>query len=178
MEIRCESCHSVFRLDSSLVKPTGTRVKCSNCREVFRVYPRESIDQRKHPRVKINNLISYFSFDEAGRFISHGLGIALDISKGGILLKTPYPIESGQIVLAALDAKNNLIEVKGNFVYCVKESSEMYRSGIEFMDIDERVEKFIINLVKGYTYRGYNLFIAIRQKIKDLQCQRISGQSV
>ena len=169
MEILCESCRSVFRLDRSLVKPTGTRVKCSKCQEVFRVYPTESIEKRKDPRVKTSNLISYFSFDEAGRFSSHGLGIALDISKGGILLKTPYPIESGPIVLAALDPNNKLIEVKGSLVYCVKESPEMYRSGIKFIDIDERVVEFIINLVKGYSYRGYNLFIAIGQRIQDLQ---------
>ena len=175
MEIICELCHSVFRLDRSLVKPTGTRVKCSKCQEVFRVYSTKPIEQRKDPRVKTNNLISYFSFDEAGRFISHGLGLAFDISKGGILLKTAYPIESGLIVLAALDPKNQLIEVKGSLVYCVKESFIMYRSGIKFIDIDYRVVEFIINLVKGYNYRRYNLFIAIRQKIKDLQCQRVFG---
>lgn len=175
MIIPCESCHSVFRLDSSLVKPTGTRVKCSKCQKVFRAYPREPIDRRKHPRVKTSNLISYFSFDETGKLNSHGLGIALDISKGGILLETPYAIESGLIVLAALDWVNNLVEVKGKLVYSVKESPEIYRSGIEFIGINERVVEFIINLVKDYNYRGYNLFIAIGRKIQDLQCQPISG---
>jgi hypothetical protein len=102
----------------------------------------------------------------------------LDISKSGILLETPYAIESGRIVLAALDRENNFVEVKGNLAYSVKKSPEMYRSGIEFIDIDERVVEFIINLVKGYNYRGYNLFIAVGQKIQDLQCQRISGKSL
>lgn len=175
MIITCESCRSVFRLDSSLVKPTGNRVKCSKCQKVFRAYPTEPIDRRKHTRVKTSNLISYFSFDETGKLISRGLGIALDISKGGILLETPYAIESGRIVLAVLDRENNLLEVKGNLAYSVKKSPEMYRSGIEFIDIDERVVEFIIHLVKGYNYRGYNLFIAIGQKIQDLQCQTISG---
>jgi hypothetical protein len=139
------------------------------------VYPTESIDQRKHPRVKTNNLISYFSFDEAGKFISHGLGIALDISKGGILLKTPCAIKSGLIVLATLDWENNLVEVNGKLVYFVKKPREMYLSGIEFIDTGERMVEFIVNLVKGYNYRGYNLFIAIGQKIQNLQSQQISG---
>jgi len=175
MKASCKSCQSTFLLDSSFVKSTGTRVKCSKCQQVFRVYPTESIDQRKHPRVKTNNLISYFSFDEVGRFISHGLGIALDISKGGILLKTPYSIESGLIVLATLDWENNLVEVKGKLVYSVKEPSEMYLYGIEFIDSDQRIVEFIVNLVKGYNYRGYNLFIAIGQKIKSPKIQKISG---
>jgi len=109
-------------LDSSFVVSTETRVKCSKCQEVFKVYPAESIGQRKHPRVKTNNLISYFSFDEAGKFISHGLGIALNINKGGILLKTPFVIESGLIVLATLNWENNLVEVNGKLVYFEKKT--------------------------------------------------------
>ena len=175
MIIHCESCHSVFRLDSRFVKPTGTKVKCSKCQEIFKVYPTELIDRRKYRRIKTSNLISYFLFDETEKMISKGLGIALDISKGGILLETPYAIEPGGIVLAVLDRKNNLLEVKGNLAYSLKKSPEMYRSGIEFIDIDERVVEFIINLVKGYKYRGYNLFIAIGQKTQDLQCQTIFG---
>jgi hypothetical protein len=107
--------------------------------------------------------------------ISHGLGITLDISKSGILLETPYAIESGLIVLAALDWENKLVEVKGKLIYSVTESTEIYRSGIEFVGIDERVEEFIMNLIKDYNYRGYNLFIAIGREIQDLQCQPISG---
>ncbi len=175
MKIPCKSCQSIFLLDSSLVEPTGTKVRCSKCQEVFRVYPPEPIDARKHPRVKTSNLISYFSFDETGRYLSHGLGIALEISRGGILLETPYAMESGSIVLAVLDWENNLVEVKGKLIYSVKETTEMYRSGIEFVGIDERVIEFIVNLIKGYNYRRFNLFIAIGRKIQDLHCQPISG---
>jgi len=175
MKISRKSCQSTFYLDSSFVESTETRVKCSKCQEVFKVSPAEAIGQRKHPRVKTNNLISYFSFDEAGKFISHGLGIALDISKGGILLKTPFVIESGLIVLATLDWENNLVEANGKLVYFVKKHREMYLSGIEFIDSDQRIVEFIVNLVKGYNYRRYNLFIAIGQKIQDLRCQQICG---
>ena len=175
MIIPCESCQSTFLLDSSLVKPTGTKVRCSKCRKIFRVYPPESIERRKHPRIKISNLISYLSFDETGKLISHGLGIALDISKSGILLETPCFVESGPIVLAAIDWEKNFVEVKGKLIYSVKESTEMYRCGIEFVGMDERVVDFIVNLVKKHNFQGYNLFIAIGRKIQDLQSQQISG---
>jgi predicted Zn finger-like uncharacterized protein len=99
MKIPCESCHSVFRLDSSLIKDTGSVVRCSKCRKVFRVYPHQPADPRKSPRIKTRNLISYFSFNKAGKLISEGLGVALDISEGGILLETPYNIKSGLLVL-------------------------------------------------------------------------------
>ena len=113
MKVPCESCQTKFVLDSSLVKSTGTKVRCSKCREIFKVYPPPAVNRRKAPRVKTQNLISYFTYNENGRLISQGLGIAVDISKGGILLETPYSMEPGSLVLNATDRNKNSIEVKG-----------------------------------------------------------------
>jgi predicted Zn finger-like uncharacterized protein len=175
MIIRCESCQSTFMLDSSLVKPTGSKVRCSKCGKTFKVYPPQSIERRKHPRVKTSNLISYYSFNETGKLISHGLGVTADISKGGMLLETPCFVESGPIVLTAIDWEKNLVQVKGKLIYSVKQATEMYRCGIEFVGINERVADFIVNLIKNHSYQGYNLFIAIGRKIQDIQSQKISG---
>jgi hypothetical protein len=72
------------------------------------------------------------------------------------------------IVLAATDSVNELFEVKGKLMHSQKASTGTYLSGIEFIGIDERVKNFITNLVKEHNYRGYNLFIAIAQKIHNL----------
>ena len=175
MIIPCESCHSAFRLDSRLIKPNGSRVRCSKCRKVFKVYPPQSIERRKHPRVKTSNLISYYSFDETGKLISHGLGVALDISKGGMLLETACFVESGPIVLTAIDWEKNIVKVKGKLIYCVKQATELYRCGIEFAGMDLQVSNFITFLIKNHNYQGYNLFIAIGRKIQGLESQPISG---
>ena len=164
MIVPCESCQSKFLLDSSLVKSTGTNVRCSNCRKVFKVYPPSAANRRKNPRVKTQNLISYFTYNENGSLISHGLGIALDISKGGILLETPYPMESGLLVLNATDRNKNSIEVKGKLIYSKPTSIGTYLCGIEFIGIDERVRNFIANLIKEYHFQGNNLFIALKKR--------------
>ncbi len=39
MVIQCESCQTEFNLNESLLKKEGTKVRCSRCRHVFRVYP-------------------------------------------------------------------------------------------------------------------------------------------
>ena len=164
MIVPCESCQSKFVLDSSLVEPTGTKVRCSNCREVFKVYPPSGVNRRKAPRVKTQNLISYFTYNENGRLISHGLGIALDISKGGILLETPYSMESGLLVLNATDRNKNSIEVNGKLIYSKATSNGTYLCGIEFIGIDERIRNFIANLIKEYHFQGNNLFIALKKR--------------
>ena len=163
MIVPCESCHSKFKLDSNLVKPTGTKVRCSRCQEVFKVYPPSAVNRRKHQRVKTQNLISYFSFDENGKIISHGLGIALDISKGGILLQTPNPIESGLLMLTAADRQKNIIEVKGKLIYSKLTSGRTYLCGIEFIGNDERITDFITKLIREYNVQRRNLFIALRK---------------
>ena len=169
MIIPCKSCHSFFRLDSRLLKPTGSKARCSICQEVFKVYPPVEANRRKHQRVKTRNLISYLSFDKTGKLISNGLGIALDVSQGGILLETPYAIKTGLIVLATTDRENHLFEVKGKLIHSTKASNGLYHSGIEIIGIDARVKAFITKLVKEYNYQGYNLFITIAKKMNELK---------
>jgi c-di-GMP-binding flagellar brake protein YcgR len=146
-------------LDSSAIKSTGSKVRCSNCDEIFKVFKPNAVEKRKDHRVKTQNLISYFSINEAGKIISHGMGIAMDISKGGILIQTSDAIESSLVNLAATDRKKNLFEVKGELVYSKKMFIGTFFSGIKFIDSDERVKKFIVNLIKEYNLHGHNLYI-------------------
>ena len=53
MQIPCISCQSRFRLDSRLIKATGSLVRCSKCKYIFRVYPPDLNDE---PIVKDNKI--------------------------------------------------------------------------------------------------------------------------
>lgn len=148
----------MFRLDSGAIKPTGSKVRCSKCGQIFKAFRPNEAERRKNQRVKTQNLISYFSLDETGKMITHGLGIAMDVSKGGVLLETTIHIKPGLIVLAATDRQKNLIEVKGKIAYSKKSSTGTYLTGIEFTGVNERVTQFITKLIKEYNWQGYNLF--------------------
>ena len=136
-------------------------MRCSKCQRVFRVSPTEVLNRRKHPRIQTRNLISHLSFDEHGNPISQGLSKAVDISKGGILLETPHPIESGLISLMAVGLDNKFIEIKGELVYSKRTDSGMYHSGIKFVGTDVQVIKFVVALIKEYNYRKNNLLISL-----------------
>ena len=60
------------------------------------------------------------------------MGIELNINTG-IILETAYPIESGCISMMTVDMDNNLIEIKGELIYCCKSDTAMYHSGIKFI---------------------------------------------
>ena len=154
----------MFKLNSSLIREVGSLVGCSKCRKVFKVFPPQPDDPRKSPRVKTRNLISYFSFDKAGKLISEGLGIVLDVSEGGILIETPNHIESGLLVLGITDKNNNLIEIKGKKIRSREKPIGTHLIGIKFIAVDERVSQFVATLIKEYNFQRHNLFYSVKQK--------------
>ena len=89
--------------------------------------------------------------------ISQGLSKALNISKGGMLLETPEPIEKGLLSLMATDENNDLIEIDCNLVYCKKTSTGRYHSGISFLASDDEVTTFVTKLIKEYNFRRSSL---------------------
>ena len=161
MNISCNGCQSIFQLDHKLIKPNGSLVRCSVCQAVFRVYPPEMTDRRKFPRTKTRNLIAHISVDGKGRIVSQGLGKALDISKGGMLLETPCPVEKGLLSLMAVDKESHLHEIKGELVYCKKTADGLFHSGIEFTGTDLQVVNYVRRLIKEYNHRKNSLYFSI-----------------
>lgn len=49
MIITCEKCDANFKLDESLLKPTGSKVRCSKCNEIFVAYPPEITEEAEAP---------------------------------------------------------------------------------------------------------------------------------
>jgi pilus assembly protein FimV len=49
MIITCKACNARFNLDENLLKPTGSKVRCSKCNEVFMAYPPEIPEEIEEP---------------------------------------------------------------------------------------------------------------------------------
>ena len=111
-------------------------------------------EKRKHPRVKTENLVSYVCIDDRGNEIDEGMGKAIDISIGGILIEAHDPIESQDILLMAIGIKDELIDIKGKVVYCRAEDSGMFRTGIQFLETKENIQLFVTSLIKIYSKKN------------------------
>jgi hypothetical protein len=120
-------------------------------------------ERRKFPRTKTRNLIAHVSVDHNGKMISQGLGKAIDISKGGMLLETPYPIEAGLLSLMAVDKDNSLFEIKADLVYCKKVAPGMFQAGIKFIGTELQALNFIKRVIQEYNHRKNTLYIALSQ---------------
>ena len=49
MIITCKECNARFNLDENLLKPTGSKVRCSKCNEVFTAYPPKISEETEAP---------------------------------------------------------------------------------------------------------------------------------
>ncbi|MEJ2656816.1 MAG: DUF3426 domain-containing protein [Desulfobacterales bacterium] len=56
MIITCKECNASFNLDENLLKPTGSKVRCSKCNEVFLAYP-PKISEKVQETVEIESEI-------------------------------------------------------------------------------------------------------------------------
>ncbi len=98
-------------------------------------------EKRKHPRIETQNVISYMCTDEEGNQLGEGVGETMNISQGGILLKTPLPIESEYILLTTIDLKNNTIDIKGKVAHSQRDESGKFETGIRFLGTyDEKIQ--------------------------------------
>ena len=55
MHVTCEKCNTTYILDSDLVKDSGTKVRCANCKHVFVVYKKERSQMKSDTLYKTEN---------------------------------------------------------------------------------------------------------------------------
>jgi len=107
-------------------------------------------EKRKNPRVHTVNLISYTSLGEGGNSVEQGMGKALDVGKGGILIETQIPINAQLILLTAVNVNEELIKVKGKVVYCREVTPNIFHTGVCFEEPSNRIREIVAELIKAF----------------------------
>ena len=49
MIITCENCSTSFNLDATLLKPSGSKVRCSKCKHIFTAFPAALPEEKEAP---------------------------------------------------------------------------------------------------------------------------------
>jgi c-di-GMP-binding flagellar brake protein YcgR len=108
-------------------------------------------ERRKHPRVEINNLISYICIDDSGNKTKEGRGKALNISQGRILIETNDSFEWQDTLELSIEIEDESVSITGKVIYCNADDFGKFRSGIQFLETNEKILSFVINLLKTYS---------------------------
>ena len=62
MKVPCISCNSMFQLNSKVIKPSGSLVRCSKCSFIFIVHPQDFNEQPIGEDTKIDQSILFDLF--------------------------------------------------------------------------------------------------------------------
>lgn len=109
------------------------------------------VEKRKHPRIDINNLVSYRCMDDSGNQTKEGRGKSVNISQGGILIETHDTFEWQDILLLFIDIEDESVSIKGKVIYCNAANFGKFRIGIQFLETNEKIVSFVIKLLKTYS---------------------------
>ena len=109
------------------------------------------VEKRKHPRVDIHNLVSYRCVDDSGNQTKEGRGKSVNISQGGILIETHDPFEWQDILKLSIDIEGESVSVIGKVVYCNTANYGRFRSGIQFLETNEKIVSFVEGLLETYS---------------------------
>ena len=107
-------------------------------------------NKRKHQRVSTLNLLHYVCLDADGSHLEQGMGKTLDISQGGLLMETHIRIDAQYIMFLAVGFKEELVDIKGEVAYSRKDESDMYQSGIKFLETNEKITRIVDELIEDF----------------------------
>ncbi len=112
------------------------------------------IDERESKREESINIVDYVMLGEDGEPESSGMGRTINVGDRGLLLETSTPLEEQRILLVTLGLENDMIEFKGRITYIGTSEENKFRSGIEFMKIDEKGKRVLHKFLKTLVYKN------------------------
>jgi hypothetical protein len=110
-------------------------------------------ERRKYQRVQIFDPISYLSVDSAAGMIHQNVAVVRNVSQTGIQIESFLEIRSKELSLMIFDLHKHQIEVEGKVVYCKRNESGQFSTGIHLIGSEAENLRFVRALVKSYHYQ-------------------------
>jgi c-di-GMP-binding flagellar brake protein YcgR len=112
-----------------------------------------SANRRQFPRVKINVPVTYRQVDDQGTTESELIGVALDISLGGLLVKSFDFVTSEFISISFIDIEDRLAQIECKMAYSRKTDTGMVHTGLSFQGSEKEKSDFVAKMIRAYFYR-------------------------
>lgn len=99
-------------------------------------------ERRRFERKDSLNLLDNIVLGETGEMVAREMGRTINISESGLMLETPIALKPKHLLIITIALGERLLEIKGLVRY-VEECGDTFRSGIEFVDIDDEGEQVL-----------------------------------
>jgi predicted Zn finger-like uncharacterized protein len=192
MVIECISCSRKFNLNENLLKPAGSRLRCSKCGTIFPVYPApagssqnwaletdkaakdtekgESItsffERRQHPRVPVSIPVLCDALDFEGNPNDLQIGAIREVSQAGLAIELFSSPISEQVSLSFIDLQNRDVQIKARVVHSRIEDSLKTRVGLSLAGSPEGIEHFVTQVMKTH-HSSYSSADGVGQDLRN-----------
>ena len=95
-------------------------------------------------------MVFYTSIDDNNVESDQGVGKAIDISQGGLLLESHSAIETEKILLTTVNEKNELMEIKASVAYCREKKPGVFHTGVQFQEESDKIRQIVVGMIKIY----------------------------
>ena len=109
-------------------------------------------NQRKYQRIKVYVPVSYDCYDDEGEIFERKIGVALDVSLGGILIETHDIIDANYVKVVFVNKDNKVLSIVGSVVHSEKAANGKAKTGLCFHGNDEENINFTTNLIRTHHY--------------------------
>ncbi|UCF90688.1 MAG: PilZ domain-containing protein [Desulfobacterales bacterium] len=109
-------------------------------------------ENRRYPRINVKFPIFYDCYDEDGQIVEQNIGLALDVSLGGILIETNRIMDANYIRVGFVNYQNKIVETVGSIAHSRKCANGKVKTGICFHGRDSESRKFATDLIRTYNY--------------------------
>jgi hypothetical protein len=110
-------------------------------------------EKRKHPRISVSVPVTYECYDDDGELVEQRMGVALDVSQGGILIESDTIIEANFIKIVFIGYNNKVFSIIGSVVHSKTTKTGRSKTGVCFHGGNNEDYRFITNLIRTYHYR-------------------------
>jgi len=176
MVIECISCSRKFKLDKGLLKPSGSRVRCTKCGNIFRAFPDPEIiwenrpeekthaasaktgnesllpdlEKRKHPRVIISLPVSCVLEDSDGNPLDLLMGHIAEVSQEGIVIELFNGPRTGMASLTFISHEDKEISIRGKVVHAETGAAGKMKVGMSLMGGLKETTHFVTQAVRAH----------------------------
>ncbi len=120
-----------------------------------------SVNRRKYPRVRIHVPVTYTLLEDQGNKESEAIGIALDVSLGGLLLESFDFVAAEYVGVSFIDTENKMIHIWCKMVYSKKTNlgtdQGLVHTGLSFQGTELEKADFAAKIIRAYFYRRKRL---------------------
>lgn len=120
-----------------------------------------SANRRQFPRVRIHVPVTYALLEDRGKTGPEAIGIALDVSLGGLLLESFDFVATEFVGVSFIDVENQVVQIECKMVYSRRTElgtdQRLVHTGLSFEGTEAEKTDFTAKIIRAYFYRRKRL---------------------